>query len=165
VAGRRMLTGAAREEISRGVAAGEEQKEIAARIGRDPGVGCREIARHGGRQGYRAAQAAARARRSRARPRARKLDAGPGLRQDVTALLKAGCSPGQAAGRLRFLRGQGQGHAGTVSTETIYTWLCALPTGELTAQGIILKIRPRRAPPPPPAARPRRADRWHDQHR
>jgi IS30 family transposase len=165
VAGRRMLTGAAREEISRGVAAGEEQKEIAARIGRDPGVGCREIARHGGRQGYRAAQAAARARRSRARPRARKLDAGPGLRQDVTALLKAGCSPGQAAGRLRFLRGQGQGHAGTVSAETIYTWLCALPTGELTAQGIILKIRPRRAPPPPPAARPRRADRWHDQHR
>lgn len=48
MAGRRMLTDQDREEISRGIAAGEGQKQIAARIGRDASVVCREIARHGG---------------------------------------------------------------------------------------------------------------------
>lgn len=137
MAGRRMLTDQDREEISRGIAAGEEQKQIADRIGRDPSVVCREIARHGGREGYRAGRAAGRARRSRARPKARKLDADPALRGQVTGLLKAGCSPDQAAGRLRFLAG-GR-HPGTVSAEAIYTWLYALPKGELAAQGIMLR--------------------------
>jgi IS30 family transposase len=54
MAGRRMLTDQDREEISRRIAAGEEQKQIAERIGRDPSVVCREITRHGGRAGYRA---------------------------------------------------------------------------------------------------------------
>lgn len=45
------------EEISRGIAAGETQVVLAARIGRDPSVVCREIARHGGRERYRATQA------------------------------------------------------------------------------------------------------------
>ena len=136
---RRMLTDADREEISRGIAADEEQKEIAARIGRSPSVVCREIARHGGRAGYRAAAAGQAARRSRSRPKARRLDACPALRAQVTALLKAGCSPDQAAGRLRYLRGRGEGHAGSVSAEAIYTWIYALPKGELAREGILLR--------------------------
>lgn len=137
MARRRMLTDQDREEISRGIAAGEEQKAIAGRIGRDPSVVCREIARHGGRAGYRAARAATGARRSRSRPKVRKLDGDPVLREEVVSLLKAGCSPDQAAGRLR--RRRGGEHAGTVSAEAIYTWLYALPKGELAASGIMLR--------------------------
>ena len=57
MAQRRMLTAADREEISRGIAEQLDGKEIAARIGRCPSVVCREIARHGGRCGYRAVRA------------------------------------------------------------------------------------------------------------
>ena len=134
---RRMLTDVDREEISRGIAAGVEQKVIAVRIGRSPSVVCREIARHGGRARYRAARAAAAARRSRSRPKARRLDADPALRAQVTGLLRVGCSPDQAAGRLRYLGGGS--HAGSVSAEAIYTWIYALPKGELAAQGIMLR--------------------------
>jgi IS30 family transposase len=134
VARRRMLTDADREEISRGIAADEEQEQLAARIGRDPSVVCREIARHGGRVGYRAAAAGRAARRARSRPKARKLDACPAPRERVTALLKASCPPGQAAGRLRYLAGGS--HAESVSAEAIYTWIYALPKGELARQGI-----------------------------
>ncbi|MDQ2710436.1 MAG: helix-turn-helix domain-containing protein, partial [Actinomycetota bacterium] len=42
-----------REEISRGLAEGLRYKEIALRIGRDPSVVSRDVARHGGRGGYR----------------------------------------------------------------------------------------------------------------
>lgn len=137
MAQRQMLTDADREEISRGMAAGDVQVVIAARIGRDPSVVCREIARHGGRGGYRAAGAALAARCLRARPKARRLDSCAELRGKVTGLLKSGCSPGQAAGRLRYLAGGDQ--AGAVSAEAIYTWIYALPKGELAAQGIVLR--------------------------
>jgi IS30 family transposase len=50
---RRMLTLADREEISRGLAELLEYKEIAVRIGCDPSVVSREVARHGGRERYR----------------------------------------------------------------------------------------------------------------
>jgi transposase, IS30 family len=52
---RRMLTLADREEISRGLAELLEYKEIAVRIGRDPSVVSREVARHGGGDRYLAA--------------------------------------------------------------------------------------------------------------
>jgi transposase, IS30 family len=54
---RRMLTLVDREEISRGLAESLEYREIAALIGRDPSVVSRELARHGGRDGYRAVDA------------------------------------------------------------------------------------------------------------
>jgi transposase, IS30 family len=38
-----------REEISRGLAEGLPYKEIAVRLGRDPSVISRDVARHGGR--------------------------------------------------------------------------------------------------------------------
>ena len=49
-----MLTLIDREEISRGLAEDLLFAEIALRIGRDPSVVSRDVARHGGRAGYRA---------------------------------------------------------------------------------------------------------------
>src|SRR3989304_4218711 len=46
-----------REEISRGVAAGEPLRVIAGRLGRAPSTGSREVARNGGRHQYRAHRA------------------------------------------------------------------------------------------------------------
>lgn len=136
-----MLTDADREEISRGVAEGSSGVDIATRIGRDPSVVSREIARHGGRGGYRAVRACRTAATARRRPKIRKLEADPRLRQVVVAKLRAGCSPDQVAGRLRFERACGHAAAmePTVSAEAIYTWLYALPKGELAAQGILLR--------------------------
>jgi DNA-binding CsgD family transcriptional regulator len=48
------LSMAEREEISRGVAAGEPCRQIAARLGRAPSTVSRELARNGGRGRYRA---------------------------------------------------------------------------------------------------------------
>lgn len=146
---RRMLTAADREEISRGLAAGVEQVVIAARIGRDPSVVSREIARHGGRDRYRAARAARAAASSRRRPKARKLDTDPRLRAQVIARLRAGYSPDQVAGRLRYEHPDQQARrvTGPISHEAIYTWIYALPKGELAREGILLRSgRTRRRP-------------------
>src|SRR5229473_2087056 len=55
------LTVCEREEISRGVAAGESARRVAARLGRSPSTVTRELARHGGRRRYRAGEADGRA--------------------------------------------------------------------------------------------------------
>ena len=49
-----------REEISRGMATGRSIRRIAASLGRSPSTVSREVARHGGRGSYRAAEADAR---------------------------------------------------------------------------------------------------------
>jgi IS30 family transposase len=134
-----MLTDADREEISRGIAENLEGKLIAALIGRCPSVVCREIARHGGRAGYRAVAARRVAAEARRRPKPRKLDADPDLRAEVVRRLRAGYSPDQVAGRLRYEH-PGQ-QARWVSQEAIYTWIYALPKGELARQGILLRTR------------------------
>lgn len=132
-----MLTLAEREEISRGLAEGLDQREIAARIGRDPSVVSREISRHGGKSAYRAARANARAGARRERPKPRRLDERVQLRTVVIGMLRAGWSPDQVAGRLRYeYPGQQDWH---VSHEAIYTWLYAWPKGELARQGIFLR--------------------------
>ncbi len=51
------LTLAEREEISRGVAAGQSLRTIAKRLGRAPSTISREVKRNGGRQPYRANKA------------------------------------------------------------------------------------------------------------
>jgi IS30 family transposase len=132
-----MLTTADREEISRGIAEGVQDKVIAARIGRCPSVISREVARHGGRAGYRAVAAQRVATEHRARPKTRKLEACAGLRQEVIGRLRAGHSPDQIAGRLRYEH-PGQ-KACQVSHEAIYTWIYALPKGELARRGILLR--------------------------
>jgi IS30 family transposase len=141
VALRRMLTEADREEISRGIAEDLEGRVIAERIGRCPSVVSREITRHGGRAGYRAVAARGVATEQRRRPKTRKLDADPVLRERVVGKLRAGCSPDQVAGRLRHEHGGGHAErvAETVSHESIYTWIYALPKGELAKQGILLR--------------------------
>src|SRR5450759_4000273 len=48
------LRASEREEISRGLRAGEPLRRIAARLGRAPSTVSREVARNGGRPGYRA---------------------------------------------------------------------------------------------------------------
>src|SRR6266571_4255725 len=78
---RRPLTLEDREEISRCLAMCLTNKEIAAHIERDESVVCREIARNGGREKYRAHRAQARAEEERCRPKARKMDADPVLRR------------------------------------------------------------------------------------
>jgi transposase, IS30 family len=134
---RRMLTEADREEISRGIAEDLEGTVIAERIGRSPSVVSREIARHGGRAGYRAVAARRAATGHRCRPKPRKLDADPQLREDVVTRLRAGYSPDQVAGRLRYEHPDQ--HARQVSHEAIYTWIYALPQGELQRHGILLR--------------------------
>ena len=137
MAQRRMLTEIDREEISRGTVEGVEGLVIAARIGRSPSVVSWEIARHGGRDGYRAVAAQRAAAEHRSRPKTRKIDADPGLRQRVLDKLRAGGSPDQVAGRLRYEH-PGQ-QAAWVSHEAIYTWIYALPKGELARLGILLR--------------------------
>ncbi|MGB8200504.1 MAG: IS30 family transposase, partial [Pseudonocardiaceae bacterium] len=137
VAQRRMLTETDREEISRGIVEGVEGRVIAARIGRSPSLVSREITRHGGRDGYRAVAAQRAATEHRSRPKTRKIDADPGLRQRVVDKLRAGASPDQVAGRLRYEH-PGQ-QAEWVSHEAIYTWIYALPKGELSRLGVLLR--------------------------
>ena len=105
---REPLTMEDREDISRGLAKGLENKDIAASIGRSESVVSREIARHGGRQAYRAWKADAGARESRSRPKERKIDTDPELRGRVTGDLKKGWSPEQIAGRLRYGHNRGE---------------------------------------------------------
>jgi transposase, IS30 family len=127
-----------RESISRGLAIGLENKDIAVSIGRSESVVSREIARHGGRQAYRAWKADAAARESRSRPKERKIDADPELRGRVAGGLMKGWSPEQVAGRLRYENYRGETDM-SVSHETIYTWIYAQPKGELERTGIILR--------------------------
>ena len=105
---RKPLTLEDREEISRGLAKGLGNKDIAVALGRDESVVSREITRHGGREKYRAHRADAAARQSRSRPKERKIDTEPGLRERVTGDLRNGWSPEQIAGRLCYERSRGR---------------------------------------------------------
>jgi transposase, IS30 family len=91
-----------REEISRGVAAGDSCRVIARRLGRAPSTVSRELARNGGRSRYRAQRADAAAGRRAARPKPAKLAAEPRLRAVVEAKLRLRWSPEQIAGWLRL---------------------------------------------------------------
>jgi len=72
-----------REEISRGLAAGESRRVIATRLGRAPSTVSREVKRNGGRSQYRAQAADRRALRKARRPKASKLAQYPRLRRVV----------------------------------------------------------------------------------
>jgi len=135
---RKPLTLADREEISRGLAKGLDNKDIAMSLRRDESVISREITRHGGREKYRAHRADAAARQSRSRPKDRKIDTEPGLRERVTADLRKSWSPEQIAGRLSGERCRGE-TAMSVSHEAIYTWFYAQPKGGLKETGIALR--------------------------
>lgn len=128
-----------REEISRGLVEDPMMSwaELGRRVGRHPATIAREVARHGGRDRYRAALADARATRSRRRTRPGRLGPGSELRERVTNELRAGFSPAGIAARLRHDAGP------TVCTETIYT---AIYRGRLDikARECLRSRRPRR---------------------
>ena len=125
----RCLSMAEREEISRGVAAGEPCRQIAARLGRAPSTVSRELARNGGRGCYRAQAADAAAFRRAQRPKPAKLVLQPRLRAVVEAKLGLRWSPQQIAGWLPLA------YPGNtvmrVSHETIYLSLFIQSRGAL----------------------------------
>ena len=146
----RWLALAEREEISRGIVAGDSCRLIGGRIRRAGSTVSREIARNGGRRHYRACQAE-RAAWSRARrPKAAKLVACPRLRQVVEAKLASRWSPQQIAGWLT--RAYPDDRELRVSHETIYMSLFVQPRGALRKE-LTRYLRSRRMVRRPRAAR------------
>ena len=95
------LSLAEREEISRGLAAGESVRRIASGLGRAPSTVCREVAANGGPGRYRACAADRRAVRLAHRRKPAKLAQCPRLRNIVEAKLMLRWSPEQIAGWLK----------------------------------------------------------------
>ncbi|WP_380099819.1 IS30 family transposase [Knoellia sp. GCM10027112] len=93
---------AEREEISRGLAAGESIRAIAGALGRSPSTVSREVSRNGGVRLYRAARADQQAWARAARPKACKLAGHPVLRAIVEDKLQRRWSPQQIAGWLKL---------------------------------------------------------------
>ena len=152
-----MLTLIDREEISRGLAEDLFFTEIAVRIGRDPSVVSREVARHGGRAGYRAVVAEQAACAARERPKLLAVERSARLRAVVCRQLRCGWSPGSIAGRLPTDYPEDQ--ACRVSHEAIYQWVYAQPVSTPGPRADQPADRaagpPRRAPPTAGAADPR----------
>ena len=123
------LSRAEREEISRGLAAGESLRAIAASLGRAASTVSREVAGSGGRAGYRALAADHAAWTRAARPKQTKLGRWPGLRAMVEDKLELSWSPQQIAGWLR--RRFPTGTVMHVSHETIYRSLFVQSRGDL----------------------------------
>jgi IS30 family transposase len=91
-----------REEISRGLAAGQSLRQIAAGLGRSPSTISREVAHNGGRRRYRAASADQLAWSRANRPKACKLATNPVLAGIVAERLQRRWSPQQIAGWLKL---------------------------------------------------------------
>jgi IS30 family transposase len=125
----RHLSAAEREEISRGVAAGEGIRALARRLGRAPSTISRELARNGGRRRYRARVADAAADRRARRPKPCKLALNDRLRAEVEHGLGRRWSPQQIVARLVVDHPDDEGMR--VSHETIYLTLFVQTRGAL----------------------------------
>ncbi len=123
------LSLAEREEISRGLRAGDSRRAIARRLGRAPSTVSREVAPNGGRCGYRGWRAERRAIREARRPKVAKLARCPRLRAEVERRLAQRWSPQQIAQRLRLDHPAEPGMR--VSHETIYRSLFVQARGAL----------------------------------
>lgn len=126
---RRVLSTQEREEISRGLAAGETYRSLARRLQRAPSTISREVTRHGGAAPYRAADADAQAWQAARRPKTCRLAACPRLRRLVAAQLARKWSPEQIAGWLKVTYADQP--AMHVSHETIYRSLFVQSRGVL----------------------------------
>jgi IS30 family transposase len=145
-----------REEISRGLAESLEYKEIGLRLGRDSSVISREVARHGGRERYRAAAAHEAACAGRERPKLFAVERSPRLRAVVCQQLRDGWSPASIAGRLPTEYAADE--SCRVSHEAIYQWVYAQPVSTLARELIRLRTartarKGGRRPPPTPRIR------------
>jgi len=140
-----------REEISRGVAAGETVRSIAVGLGRSASTVSRELARNGGCDRYRAHRADRDAWRRARRPQSCKLADNSRLRQVVEDKLVLLWSPQQIAGWLK------DAYSGDeemrVSHETIYLTLFVQARGGLKRE-LSQHLRTRRANRRPKGARP-----------
>jgi IS30 family transposase len=121
-----------RERISRGIAAGESDAEIARALGRHRSTVGREIRRCGGRRYYRALRAERRAADRARRPKPGKLLSLPRLRAAVEAGLSACWSPEQISARLKLEYPDDPEMR--ISHETIYRSLYVQSRGELRRQ-------------------------------
>jgi len=123
------LSLAEREEISRGVAAGESLRAIATRLGRAPSTVSREVTANGGARRYRAVVADRAALKRARRPKPAKLAIHPELCALVESKLELRWSPQQISGWLSQTypdRPEMQ-----VSHETIYLSLFVQSRGAL----------------------------------
>jgi transposase, IS30 family len=125
----RALSLAEREEISRGLVAGQSIRSIASSLKRAPSTISRELRRNEGRKGYRASQADQAAWNRARRPKQCKLGLHPSLARRVANKLKRRWSPEQIAGWLR--RTSSDEPNRQVSHETIYRTLYIQARGAL----------------------------------
>lgn len=114
----RHLSAQEREEISRGLIAGESVRALARQLGRSASTISREIARNGGQQMYRAAAAEDRAWRQAERPKPCALASNERLRSVIAQRLQHDWSPQQIAGWLKQVHHNEP--AMQISHETIY---------------------------------------------
>jgi IS30 family transposase len=128
----RQLSFEERERISRGIAAGESDAEIARVLERHRSTVGREIRRCGGRRYYRALRAERSASERARRPKPGKLSSSPRLRAAVEAGLSARWSPAQISARLK--RDHPDDPEMRISHETIYRSLFVQSRGELRRQ-------------------------------
>jgi IS30 family transposase len=138
----RELSAGEREEISRGLAENATATLIGARLGRHRSVISREIARNGGRAGYRAVPAQERADQGRVRPKTARLLACRVLHDAVAAGLAKAWSPVQISARLVTDHPGDEGMR--VSHETIYQTLYLQAKGVLNTE-LKLALRTGRA--------------------
>jgi len=136
------LTLAEREEISRGVVAGQSFRSMAASLGRAPSTISREIKRNGGRRRYRANKAEQGAWERAHRPKTCKLVENPALSLIVASKLKQRWSPEQIAGWLKKTYPEDENYQ--VSHEIIYRSLYVQARGALKKE-LIKHLRTQRS--------------------
>ena len=139
---RMALTLAEREEISRGVAADQSLRCIAASLGRAPSTVSREVNRNGGRQPYRANKAEQAAWDRAHRAKTCKLAENPALASIVAEKLQLEWSPDQIAGWLKSTYPDDENYR--VSYETIYKTLFIQARGALKKE-LLQHLRKTRA--------------------
>jgi IS30 family transposase len=139
---RHALTLAEREEISRGVVAGQSLRSIAASLQRAASTVSREIRRNGGRRRYRANTAEQAAWDRAHRAKTCKLAKHPELARIVAEKLQLQWAPRQIAGWLKYTYPDDENYQ--VSHETIYKTLFIQARGALKKE-LIKHLRRSRA--------------------
>lgn len=138
------LTDLEREEISRSLANGKTQAEIAKELNRDPATISREIKRNSGKTSYRAFSAShqARAAASSRRQGKTRLEKNILLREFVLKKLQQKWSPQAISERLKMEYPLDM--TMRISHEAIYQYIYVLPRGELK-RSLIRALRQERA--------------------
>ena len=139
---RRALTLSEREEISRGVVAGQSLRSIAVSLDRAPSTISREIKRNGGRRQYRASKADQAAWDRAHRAKTCKLAENRALARIVAEKLQLEWSPDQIAGWLKSTYPDDESYQ--VSHETIYKSLFIQARGALKKE-LLQHLRKTRA--------------------